>query len=88
VKKLTTVEKKLGALGALEAGKFVVPSIFVNRTRELLKQTEAVLDFVGCLEYEDMTPMLTQSLFEFLETRLAPAQEELAKLCGENGRQA
>jgi hypothetical protein len=85
MKKLTTVEKKLGAL---EAGKFVVPSIFVSQTRELLQQTASVLDFVDGLEYEDMPPMLTQSLFEVLRTRLAPAQEELAKLCGENGRKA
>ena len=80
MKKLTTVEKKLGAL---EAGKFVVPSIFFNRTRKLFEQTTAVLDFIDGLGFEEMQPMLSQSLFEVLRTRLAPAQKELAKLCGE-----
>ena len=83
MKKLTTVEKKLeAALVALGPRKIVSVALF-KRTRELLKQTESVLDFVSSLELEDMTPMLTQSLFEFLETRLTPAQEELANLCGE-----
>jgi hypothetical protein len=64
----------------------VVPSYFVGETRDLLKQLASVLDFVGGLELEDMEqqPMLAVTLFGVLRTRLAPAQEEIAKLCGES----
>jgi hypothetical protein len=66
---------------------FVYPRIasaFLTEIRELIKQTSAVLDFIDPIDFEEMEPMLTQSLFNLLRTRLAPAQEELEKLSGEN----